>query len=99
MTRLKDTSAHANMWRSRYIDTVDRYGYRSLHECYKEPSVFKRAAWQNILDACDAAHGYTPVVISYNTTCFVTGYIFPDSDTGVAMLRIDTPNHTYVMEY
>lgn len=99
MTRLNDTSTQANAWRSRYIDIVDRYGYRGLYECYTTPSVFKRAAWQDILDTCDAMHGYTPVVISYSMQSFVTGYIFPDEETGVAMLRIDTPNHSYVMEY
>lgn len=51
------------------------------------------------LRECDNAQGYTPVVISYNHQFFTTGFVFPNPDTGVVMLRVNTPNNAYIMEY
>lgn len=95
-----DTPDHiAAELRARYNLAVEKYGYRSLYECYIQPSAAKERAWQNIVTECGTAHGYTPVVISYNHQFFTTGFVFPDPNTGVAMLRVDTPNNTYMMEY
>ena len=44
-------------------------------------------------------YGYDFRIISYNTFQFTCGWLFEDPQTAVAMLRVETANNSYIMEY
>ena len=60
----------------RYRYAVNRYGYRSIYDCYKNPSINKFKAEKSILDECIRRDGSDYSVISYNTSIFTCGYLF-----------------------
>lgn len=60
----------------RYLSAVSRYGYRTVNQCYKTPSVYKISAESDIVTEVFARGGYGYTVISYNTTMFTCGYLF-----------------------
>lgn len=63
-----------------YIWAVNKYGYRSIYDCYKKPSRAKIRAERVIANEIDSRDGYGYSVISYNTSIFTCGYLFNRDD-------------------
>ena len=59
-----------------YMWAVNKYGYRHLCDCYKNPSWAKVKAESAIIKECYNYDGYGYSVISYNTSMFTCGYLF-----------------------
>ena len=74
-----------------YMRAVYKYGYRSIYDCYKNPSINKFKAELSILDECIHKDGYGYSVISYNTTMFTCGYLF--NRDGELWFAVHTPSY------
>ena len=59
-----------------YMWAVNKYGYRHLSDCYKNPSCAKMRAERAIANEIYSKDGYGYSVISYNTSIFTCGYVF-----------------------
>ena len=59
-----------------YMRAVNKYGYRHLFDCYKNPSWAKVRADKEIANEIYNKDGYGYSVISYNTSIFTCGYVF-----------------------
>ena len=64
----------------RYMYAVNKYGYRCICDCYKNPSGAKMSAERAIVNEIYSKGGYGYSVISYNTTMFTCGYLFKRDD-------------------
>ena len=60
----------------RYRHAASKYGFRSIHDCYNNPSEAKVSAERAIIDEMRSKDGYGYSVISYNTSVFTGGYMF-----------------------
>ena len=60
----------------RYMYAVNKYSYRCICDCYKNPSGAKISAERAIIDEMRSKDGYGYSIISYNTTMFTCGYLF-----------------------
>ena len=74
-----------------YMWAVNKYGYRHLIDCYKNPSCAKMRAERAIVAEIYSKDGYGYSVISYNTSIFTCGYLF-DRD-GEVWFAVHTPNY------
>ena len=73
----------------RYMRAVIKYGYRSIYDCYKNPSINKFKVEKTILYDCIQRDGYGYSVISYNTSIFTCGYLF--NRDGELWFAVHTP--------
>ena len=75
----------------RYKYAVNKYGYRRLSDCYKNPSGAKMSAERAIADEIYSRGGYGYSVISYNTSIFTCGYLFKRDDE--LWFAVHTPSY------
>ena len=75
----------------RYRYEVNYYGYRSIFECYKNPSCAKMSAERAVIDEMCSKDGYGYSVISYNTNMFTCGYLF--NRDGELWFAVHTPSY------
>lgn len=75
----------------RYRYEVNYYGYRSIFDCYKNPSWRKISAERAIINEMCSKAGYGYSVISYNTNMFTCGYLF--NKDGELWFAIHTPSY------
>ena len=73
----------------RYRNEVNYYGYRSIFDCYKNPSCAKMSAERAIIDEMCSKDGYGYSVISYNAQMFTCGYLFKKD--GELWFAVETP--------
>ena len=74
-----------------YKYAVNKYGYRHLCDCYKNPSCAKMRAERAIINEIYSRDGYGYSVISYNTTMFTCGYLF--NRDGELWCAVHTPSY------
>ena len=60
----------------RYMYAVNKYGYRFVSDCYKNPSWAKMSVEEAITNEIYSKGGYGYSVISYNINMFTCGYLF-----------------------
>lgn len=72
---------------------------RTLFDAYSRPSQAKVNAENECMLKMYYEHGYDFRIISYNTFAFTCGWLIEDAETGVVMLRVETPENSYIMEY
>lgn len=82
-----------------YNNSLERYGYRYLKDCYKHCSYDKEKAEADICGDMlfrKGGRGYT--ILSYNTFNFTCAYLYetPDNKT---VLRVETRDNTYECYY
>ena len=75
----------------RYMRAVNKYGYRHLSDCYKNPSGAKIRAEREIVNEIYSKGGYAYSVISYNTSIFTCGYLFKRN--GELWFVVHTPRY------
>lgn len=75
----------------RYKYAVNKYGYRYLYDCYKNPSCAKMRAERAIANEIYSKDGYGYSVISYNTNMFTCGYLF--NRDGELWFAVHTPSY------
>lgn len=75
----------------RYMWAVNDYGYRSIYDCYKNPSWAKVRADKEIVNEIYSRDGYGYSVISYNTNIFTCGYLFRKD--GELWFAVHTPSN------
>ena len=81
----------------RYMHAVNKFGYRSIYDCYKNPSWAKVEAENAILKECyNYYDGYGYSVISYNINMFTCGYLF--NKDGELWFAVHTPNYYGAMK-
>ena len=73
----------------RYKYAVNKYGYRHLSDCYKNPSWAKVSAERVIAGEMCSKDGYGYSIISYNAQMFTCGYIFRKD--GELWFAVETP--------
>ena len=74
-----------------YMWAVNKYGYRYLCDCYKNPSGAKMSAERAIENEIYSKDGYGYSVISYNTSIFTCGYLFRKDDE--LWFAVHTPSY------
>lgn len=75
-----------------YMRAVEKYGCRTLNNCYKNPSWAKLKAEREIIKECyNDKGGYGYSVISYNTNMFTCGYLF--NRDGELWFAVHTPSY------
>lgn len=74
-----------------YMRAVNKYGYRHLSDCYKNPSCAKMRAERAIANEIYSKDGYGYSVISYNTNMFTCGYLF--NKDGELWFAVHTPSY------
>lgn len=75
----------------RYQYAVNKYGYRHLSDCYKNPSGLKVSAERMIAREIYSKDGYGYSVIVYNTNIFTCGYLFKRD--GELWFAVHTPSY------
>ena len=73
----------------RYMYAVNKYGYRYLNDCYKNPSGAKMSAERAIANDIHSKDGYGYSIISYNAQMFTCGYLFRKD--GELWFAVETP--------
>ena len=74
-----------------YKRAVNKYGYRHLSDCYKNPSWAKVSAEIEIANEIFGRGGYDYSIISYNRNMFTCGYIF--NRDGELWFAVHTPSY------
>lgn len=74
-----------------YMRAVNKYGYRRICDCYKNPSCAKMRVEREIADEMYSRDGYGYSVISYNTSIFTCGYLF--NRDGELRFAVHTPSY------
>lgn len=95
MEYLKKDSAKANRFRRQFENTPTR----SLTDCYRKPSHTKKQIWNTLSLECTMKCGFSLKVLSYNTFHFTVAFVYPDPETGVCLIQVDTPTHDYCFEW
>lgn len=95
MEYLKKDSAKANHFQTIF----ERTPSRSLTDCYCKPSHTKKQIWNAISLECAIKHGSSLKVLSYDTFRFTVAFVYPDPETGVCLIQVDTPTHDYCFEW
>ena len=85
--------------RERFVNAYSMSCKTSLFDCYDKPSQHKVRAENDCMNKMYADYGYDFRIISYNTFAFTCGWLMEDPETGVIMLRVETPENSYIMEY
>lgn len=85
--------------RERFVNAYAWSCKASLFDCYDKPSQAKVEAENECMNKMYAEHGYDFRILSYNTFAFTCGWVMEDPETGVIMLRVETPENSYIMEY
>ena len=78
-----------------YMWAVNKYGYRDLCDCYKNPSWAKVRAEREIVEEICNKGGYGYSVISYNISMFTCGYLYRHN--GDTYFVIHTPTDRGMM--
>lgn len=70
---------------------------RTLYECYKNPSIYKRRAWSGCEALCKDYNGFELTVNSYNCQMFTARFNFFDNDTGELKTMKITKSYTRII--
>lgn len=81
-----------------FVNQYYRPQYRTIHDCYKQPSARKVAVWGRCLRKCGEMDGHNITVLSFNTSFFTAAWYYTHPDTGVLMLHVETYANSYDME-
>ena len=74
-----------------YIRAVNKYGYRHVFDCYKNPSLVKVTVEEAIVNDIHSKDSYGHSVISYNRYILTYGYLF--NRDGELWFAVYTPNY------
>lgn len=85
--------------RDRFVNAYAMSCITSLFDAYSRPSQAKVNAENDCMNKMYAEYGYDFRIISYNTFAFTCAWLMEDIETGVIMLRVETPENSYIMEY
>lgn len=85
--------------RERFVNAYEMSCKTSLFDCYKKPSQHKVSAENDCMLKMYDDYGYDFRIISYNTFAFTCGWLVMDAEIGVVLLRVETPENSYIMEY
>ena len=55
---------------------------RDLYDAYKNPSIYKRRAFQRCVDLCNSMNGFNLLISSYGVQTFSVVFEYPDEETG-----------------
>lgn len=81
-----------------FVNQYNNAPYRTIHDCYKQPSQRKVAAWGYCIRKCGEMDGHNITVLSYNSQTFTAAWYYTHPDTGVLMLHVETAYNSYDME-
>ena len=81
-----------------FVNQYNDIPYRTIYDCYKQPSLRKSAAWRYCLRKCYIMAGHNVKVLSYNSQFFTAAWHYTHPDTGVRMLHVETHLNSYDME-
>ena len=81
-----------------YVNQYNHTSYRTIHDCYKQPSPRKLLAWGYCMIKCREMNGHGITVLSYNSQFFTVAWCYTHPDTGVLMLHVETYANSYDME-
>lgn len=93
--KLNRNTKKAQYW----LDRFNSSHIFHLQECYTSFSEAKEQAFNDCLNQCYNMGGIHFCILGYNCYSFSCGWLYGDSESGVIMLRVETPNNTYVIEY
>lgn len=85
--------------RERFVNAYSMSCIDSLYAIYAKPSKAKISAHGDCWEQMHKEHGYDFRILSYNTFAFTCGWVMEAPETGVIMLRVETPENSYIMEY
>lgn len=85
--------------RDRFIKAYDDSCVDMLYEVYDKPSQAKLNAEAICMGKMWHEGGEDFRIISHNTFTFTCGWRVTHPETGVVMLRVETANNSYIMEY
>lgn len=85
--------------RERFIEAYVGSNNIWLYDVYSNPSQYKINAENKCVERMRRENGWNYRIISYNTFAFTCGWLIEDDETGVVMLRVETPENSYIMEY
>lgn len=81
-----------------YVNQFHNTPYRTIYDCYKQPSKRKVAAWEHCIRKCNEMGCHYITVLSYNSQTFTAAWYYTHPDTGVLMLHVETHANSYDME-
>lgn len=96
---LKQNTKQANQLINAYDNSISSYGLRTLDDCYNNYSYDKARSYYNIKLECENLDGYDFTILSHNPFQYSCGYVYPDSETGALILRVETASSTYETWY
>lgn len=85
--------------RERFVNAYAMSCIDNLYGVYSRPSEHKLRAENDCVVRMVSENGYDFRIISYNTFAFTCGWLVENSESGVVMLRVETPENSYIMEY
>lgn len=85
--------------RERFVNGYAMSCIVNLYGVYSRPSEHKLRAEIECINRMHHENGYDYRIISYNTFAFTCGWLIEDPESGVIMLRVETPENSYIMEY
>lgn len=77
-----------------YVDFIVRNGVKSIHDMYKNPSVAKVQAWNDICREADTNHGSYLTVTGSSCFLFSTGYLIFTNNRTQPMTEVYFVRHT-----
>ena len=85
----------------RYFDTyiwvLRKHGARTLFDCYKEPSAYKRNVWDEGISLMHKLNGSHIAVLTYNIFMVTYGFFYKDDD-GKIYFRVETPSASGILQ-
>lgn len=85
--------------RERFVQAYAGSNNISLYDVYNKPSQYKLNAENECIMQMQHENGWNYRILSYNTFAFTCGWLIEDAETGELMLRVETPENSYIMEY
>lgn len=85
--------------RERFVQAYAGSNNLSLYAVYSKPSQHKLTAENECITQMRDENGWNFRILSYNTFAFTCGWLIADAETGELMLRVETPENSYIMEY
>lgn len=85
--------------RERFANAYATSDIYNLFGVYSNPSDYKLIAENDCRERMRRENGRDFRIISYNTFVFTCGWLIEDPETGVVMLRVETPENSYIMEH
>ena len=85
--------------RERFVQAYAGSNNLSLYDVYSNPSHYKVNDENECITQMRYENGWNFRILSYSTFVFTCGWLIADAETGELMLRVETPENSYIMEY